>query len=196
MQETLLRFLGREDLLEKEMAIYSSTLAWKIPQTEEPGRLQSMGSQRTERLHFHFHQLLRRLNNIQHVQPLNTMHAKLLQSVQLFATLWIAALQAPLCPWDSPARKLEWAAMPSSRGFSQPRDLNHISYVSRTGRQDLHHLGRPEHNTKVYDKSTNAGCFHVFHATFPEKVLQTMLNFEELRQLLVKFLFYCFKIGI
>ena len=31
MQETLLRFLGREDLLEKEMAIYSSTLAWKIP---------------------------------------------------------------------------------------------------------------------------------------------------------------------
>ena len=37
---------GREDPLEKEMAIHSSTTAWKIPWTEEPGRLQSMGSQR------------------------------------------------------------------------------------------------------------------------------------------------------
>ena len=38
--------LGREDLLEKEMATHSSILAWKIPWTEEPGRLQSIGSQR------------------------------------------------------------------------------------------------------------------------------------------------------
>ena len=40
------RALGWEDPLEKEMAIHSSTIAWKIPWTEEPGRLQSMGSQR------------------------------------------------------------------------------------------------------------------------------------------------------
>ena len=40
------RFLGREDPLETEMAIHSSTLAWKIPWTEEPDRLRSMGSQR------------------------------------------------------------------------------------------------------------------------------------------------------
>ena len=46
MQETWVRFLGREDPLEKEMAIHSSILAWKIPWTEEPDRLQSMGSQR------------------------------------------------------------------------------------------------------------------------------------------------------
>ena len=46
MQDTRLRFLSWEDPLEKEMAIHSSTLAWKIPWTEEPGRLQSMGSQR------------------------------------------------------------------------------------------------------------------------------------------------------
>ena len=46
MWETRVRFLGREDPLEKEMAIPSSTLAWKIPWTEEPDRLQSMGSQR------------------------------------------------------------------------------------------------------------------------------------------------------
>ena len=45
MQETLVRFLGREDPLEKEMATHSSILAWRIPWTEEPGRLQSMGSQ-------------------------------------------------------------------------------------------------------------------------------------------------------
>ena len=38
--------LGREDLLEKEMAIHCSTIAWKIPWAEEPGRLQSMGLQR------------------------------------------------------------------------------------------------------------------------------------------------------
>ena len=46
MQETQIRFLGQEDPLEKEMATHSSTLALKIPWTEEPGRLQSMGSQR------------------------------------------------------------------------------------------------------------------------------------------------------
>ena len=46
MRETGVRSLGREDPLEKEMAAHSSTLAWKIPWTEETGRLQSMGSQR------------------------------------------------------------------------------------------------------------------------------------------------------
>ena len=46
MQETGVQFLGREDPLEKEMATHSSILAWRIPWTEEPGRLQSMGLQR------------------------------------------------------------------------------------------------------------------------------------------------------
>ena len=45
MQETWVRSLGREDPLEKDMATHSSTLAWKIPWIEEPGGLQSMGSQ-------------------------------------------------------------------------------------------------------------------------------------------------------
>ena len=44
--ETWVRSLGQEDPLEKEMATHSSTLAWKIPWTEERSRLQSMGSQR------------------------------------------------------------------------------------------------------------------------------------------------------
>ena len=54
MWETRVRSLGWEDPLEKEMAIHSSTIAWKIPWTEEPGRLQPMGrkeSDTTERLH-------------------------------------------------------------------------------------------------------------------------------------------------
>ena len=46
VRETWVRALGWEDPLEKEMAIHSSTVAWKIPWTEEPGMLQSMGLQR------------------------------------------------------------------------------------------------------------------------------------------------------
>ena len=46
MRETWVQSLGQEDPLEKEMAIHSSTIAWKIPGTEEPGRLQSKGLQR------------------------------------------------------------------------------------------------------------------------------------------------------
>ena len=45
-QETWVRPLGWEDPLEEGMATHSSTLAWRIPRTEEPGGLQSMGSQR------------------------------------------------------------------------------------------------------------------------------------------------------
>ena len=57
VRETWVRSLGWEDPQEKEMATHSSTLAWKIPWTEEPGRLQSMGHKEldtTERLQFHF----------------------------------------------------------------------------------------------------------------------------------------------
>ena len=46
MQEMQVQSLGQEDPLEKEMATHSSILAWEIPWTEEPGGLQSMGSQR------------------------------------------------------------------------------------------------------------------------------------------------------
>ena len=49
MQETWVRSLGREDPLEKGMATHSTILAWRIPWTEEPGELQSMGSHRVGR---------------------------------------------------------------------------------------------------------------------------------------------------
>ena len=48
MWETRVRSLGQDDPLEKEMEIHSSTIAWKIPWTEEPGRLQSMELQRVK----------------------------------------------------------------------------------------------------------------------------------------------------
>ena len=48
MQETWGQSLGQEDPLEKEMATHSSTLAWDIPWIEEPGRLESMGSQKSQ----------------------------------------------------------------------------------------------------------------------------------------------------
>ena len=48
VQETWVRFLGREDPLEKEMATHSSILAWRLPWMEELGRLQSIGSQESD----------------------------------------------------------------------------------------------------------------------------------------------------
>ena len=50
MQETQVPSLGEEDPLEKEMATYSSILAWKIPRTEEPGGLQALGLQRVRHI--------------------------------------------------------------------------------------------------------------------------------------------------
>ena len=58
VQETLAQSLGQEDSLEKEVATHFSVLAWEIPWTEEPGGLQSTGSQEldmTEQLHHHHH---------------------------------------------------------------------------------------------------------------------------------------------
>ena len=51
MQETQVQSLGWEELLEKEMAIHSSILSWEIPQTVEPGKLQSMGLQKVGYIH-------------------------------------------------------------------------------------------------------------------------------------------------
>ena len=48
MQETWVQFLGREDSLEEEMTTHSSILAWEITDTEEPGGLQSVGSQESD----------------------------------------------------------------------------------------------------------------------------------------------------
>ena len=71
MQETWVQSLGQEDPLEKEMATHSSILAWRIPWTEEPGRLQSTGSQsqtRTEQLtHTHTHYICLSRSDLLHL---------------------------------------------------------------------------------------------------------------------------------
>ena len=59
--------------------------------------------------------------------------------VQLFATLWTVARQAPLSRGILQARILEWVAISSSRGSSQPKDRTQVSCVSCIGRQILHH---------------------------------------------------------
>ena len=62
MQEMRVRSLGREDPLEKEMATGPSILAWRIPWTEEPGGLQSTGSQSRTHTHTHTHTLFESIN--------------------------------------------------------------------------------------------------------------------------------------
>ena len=69
MQETRVRSLGQEDPLEKEMATHSNILAWRIPWTEESGRLQSMGSQEldaTWQLNYHIFRIIAWLSLLEH----------------------------------------------------------------------------------------------------------------------------------
>ena len=86
MQETQVWFLGQEDPLEKEMAIHSSILAWKIPWTEESGGLQFLGLQRVR----HNWATNTRLDSVQFSS------VQSLSCVQLFATPWTPACQASL----------------------------------------------------------------------------------------------------
>ena len=73
--------------------------------------------------------------------------------VRLFVTLWTVAHHDPLSIRILQARILKWVAMPSSRGSSQPRDPNHISYVSCIGRQVLYHQGHLESPYHLYVES-------------------------------------------
>ena len=115
MQETWVRSLGREDPLKKEMATHSSTLAWKIPWTEKPERLQSMGSQRighdwVTSLSFFLYctaSLLLLLLLFNHFSP-----------VRLSVTLWTVARQAPLSVGFY--RQEYWRGLP----FPSPGDLS------------------------------------------------------------------------
>ena len=114
MWETRVQSLGWEDPLEKEMATHSSTLAWKIPWTEEPGRLQSVGSQRVE------HDWVTSL----------TLCAKSLQSCP---TICDPADGSPLgssVHGILQARILEWVAMPSFRGNLPDPGIEPMSLTS------------------------------------------------------------------
>ena len=145
MRETWVQSLSWEDPLEKEMAIHSRTIAWKIPRTEEPGRLQSMGSQRVGHdwatSLFFFTVLLPfyififsiwkenplsfrnwQMSNVLRVLHLRSLEVKwsevkLLNHVRLFATPWTIAYQAP--PSMGFSRQEYWSGLP----FPSPGDL-------------------------------------------------------------------------
>ena len=150
--------------LEKETAIHSSLLAWRIPGTEEPGRLPSMGSHRVGHdwsdlataaatamsySHLCFLLLLLLLFSLCFFQffyaYFHVSHRECTLNCfrWLFVTLWTVARRAPSVHRILQARILEWVAMPSSRGSSWPRDRTCVPYVSCIGRQVLYHQHLP-----------------------------------------------------
>ena len=152
MQETWVRSLDREDLLEKAVAPHSSTLAWKIPWTEEPGRLQSMGLQSWTRLSdfpftFHFHALEKEMathsivlawripgtgepGELDKQQPLPQhclAHKSCVSCAQSLSRVQLCNPMDCSPPGSSvhgisQARILEWVAIPFSSASFQPRD--------------------------------------------------------------------------
>ena len=83
MQETWIQSLGWEDTLEEEMTIHFNILAWKIPRTEEPGRLQSMGHKEldttevTQHARTGFDSLVRELDPTSAKDPAKTQHSQI-----------------------------------------------------------------------------------------------------------------------
>ena len=146
MRETWVPSLGWEDPLEKEMATHSSTLAWKIP-WEEPGKLQSMGSQKsqTRPSDFTFTFLLwcGRVGRVsialeaENARYLAWLCAQLLSHVRHFCDPMDCSLPGSSVHGILQAKILEWVAISFSRGSSQPRDQTHVSCVSGIGWQIL-----------------------------------------------------------
>ena len=101
MQETQVWSPGWEDPLEKEMATHSSTLAWKIPWMEEPGRLQSMGLQRVG------HDWATELNWFEHLVPCDFcvgLHSSLVaQRLKRLPGMWETQVQS--LGWEDPLEK-------------------------------------------------------------------------------------------
>ena len=133
-QETRVRSLGWEDPLEKEMVTHSSILAWRIPWAEEPGRLQSTGSQK-----------------VRHDWETSHTHTIYRHSVQLMCSVMsdsaTVAHQAPLSMGFSRREfRMEHVTISSSRGSSWPRNQTHIFFASCIGRQILHHCATWEAN--------------------------------------------------
>ena len=161
MQKIQVRSLDQENPLEKGMAMYYSVLAWRIPWTEAPGGLQSMGSQRIGHgwatftsLYYvscssHSKSLLHQLTRVIHANNLESSEGrKKIKSIHhmLSCSVISDSLQPHglyptrfLCPWDFPGRILEWVAISFSNGSSWPRDRTHISCVSSIDRWIIYH---------------------------------------------------------
>ena len=121
--------------MEKEMATHSSTLAWKIQWMEEPGRLQSMGSQRVRHdwatsLSFTLLSYIWHTYQKANVKKLDVLSH--FSRVRLFVTPMGCNQPGSSDYGILQARILEWVAISFSMGSSQPRDWNCVSYVSFT----------------------------------------------------------------
>ena len=143
MQETQVWSLGREDPLEKGMATHSSTLTWKIPWTEEPGRWGRKESDTSEWLHFTYHlepsfpgaicwqaeegieKLSRRFHSLVGLKG-RELKNQPTKDGALFATPQTVASQAPLHGIFQ-ARMLEWVAISFSRVSSWSKDQTQVS---------------------------------------------------------------------
>ena len=127
-RETRVQSLGQEDLLEEGTATHSSILAGRTLWTEEPGGLQSIGSQRVGH---DWSDLAQHSTHNPHKSfwLLLLLLLRYFSRVRLFATPWTVACQAPLFMGILQARTLEWVAIPFSRGSSQPRDWTQFSIL-------------------------------------------------------------------
>ena len=133
MQDTRVQSLGWEDFLEKEMATHSSVLAWKIPWTEEPGRLQSMGSQRVGynwTTSFHF-------ENSRPLSPPREPQTPLSCSGTLDFLSTYLGIDSLTLSMGFPRQKY-WSGLPFlSWGSSRPRNWTQVSCVSCIDKQIL-----------------------------------------------------------
>ena len=155
MRETRVQSLGREGPLEKEMATHSSTLAWRIPWMEEPGRLQSTGSQRVG--HDWATSLHSKPDGATLLLRIERVCVCVLSRVWLSATLWTVhgIIQA---------RILEWVAISYYRGSSQLRDQTHGSCI---GIQILYHWATWEAQDRVYFSRFHVPLFALASSRFP-----------------------------
>ena len=155
MQETRVQLLGWEDPLEKGMVTYSSILAQRIPWTQEPDGLQSMGSQK---IRHHLvgtcaHQCLLRIYNVLGIAFSHWFTVCKETQANCTSVCMCIPSQLHLTLWDlmdcSPSGScvhgifqtwiLEWVAISYSRGSSKPRDGPWVSCISFTGRWVLYH---------------------------------------------------------
>ena len=125
IRETWVQSLDWEDLLEKGVATYSSILAWRIPWTEEPGRLPSMGLPRVGRDWMTFNHSVLLWNARSILAMKNQVKVKVAQSCLTLCDPVDCIVHGLL-----QARILAWEAFPFSRGSSQPRDWTQVSHIA------------------------------------------------------------------
>ena len=143
MKETRVPTPARKDPLEKEIATHSSILAWRIPWTEEPGGLQSMGSQRVRHnsTHHAFTVIYRKYSIVGMILFILSLYCCLVtESCLTLCNPMDCRLPGSSVHGISQAGILEWFGISFSRGSSQPRDSTHVLHC----RQILYHWATRE----------------------------------------------------